>query len=297
MNETIISWATHTLNWVHGCSKPAAVPPDMLELAESVSGPIDVRWTKPNTSPECARCYAEALSNKRGWTPKPWIEANEVDNVQFHPERFKDIAKLPVKSVHLPPSQRNRIFICSMGDLFHRLVPDDLLRRLFKEMEATPHIYQLLTKRPERAMEWPGPWPENVWLGTTCGHTVTKWRIECLRRSKAKVRFVSAEPLVTSLMPLNLEGIHQVIVGGESGGGYRPIDMAWAREIRDACVANNTAFFMKQDAAFRTETRCYLVEKDGSCFQWMQFPGELRPPVMVPPDNQKYHKEHFRILA
>jgi len=66
-NKTIISWATYTVNVVHGCSKPAAVPLEHLELAEQVSGPIDPKWTQPNTSPECARCYAETLSNRRGW--------------------------------------------------------------------------------------------------------------------------------------------------------------------------------------------------------------------------------------
>jgi protein gp37 len=223
--------------------------------------------------------------------------ANEEENVQLHPERFAQIAKLPVKPFGLPPSQRNRIFICSMGDLFHRLVPDHQLRRLFAEMAVTPHIYQLLTKRPERAMEWPGPWPENVWLGTSCGHSITKWRIECLRQSGAKVRFVSAEPLLTSLLPLDLTGIHQMIVGGESGQGHRPMKMAWARELRDVCADQNVAFFMKQDEAFRTESRCYLVEEDGRCFQYRQFPGEMTAPVQVRPDSPKYHREHFRILT
>jgi protein gp37 len=283
---------------VHGCSKPAAVPLDMLPLAERINGgPIDPRWTAPNTSPECNHCYAETLSNRRGWTPAPWLEANEAANVQFHPERFAQIAKLAVKPVGLPPSQRNRIFICSMGDLFHRLVPAHLLRRLFAEMANTPHIYQLLTKRPERAMEWPGPWPENVWLGTSCGHEITRWRVECLRRSKAKVRFVSAEPLLTSLLPIDLAGIDQVIVGGESGPHYRGMQMKWARELRDACKDQGCAFFLKQDAAGVTERRCYLVEEDGRCRQYRQFPGELTPPIEVQPDSAAYHREHFPILA
>src|SRR6266567_6471692 len=108
----------------------------------------------------------------------PWDEQYENENVQLHPERFREIAKLPVKPVSLPPSERERIFICSMGDLFHKNVPDSLLHELFRNMAATPHIYQLLTKRPDRAAEWSGPWSDNIWLGTTCGHEVTRWRIE-----------------------------------------------------------------------------------------------------------------------
>jgi len=303
MNKTIISWATHTLNWVHGCSKPAAVPPGIEDLIgrdvfdRIYPEGVAAKWRRPDTSLECSRCYAEALSNRRGWTPKPWLERNEQDNVQFHPERFREIRRLPVKDPGLPPSQRNRIFICSMGDLFHRLVPDSLLHELFDNMAATPHIYQLLTKRPERAMEWPGPWPENVWLGTSAGHPITKWRIECLRRSKAQVRFVSAEPLLGSMLPLNLDGIHQVIVGGESGAGFRKMDMAWAREIRDECMRTNTAFFFKQAASFVTERECYLVEEDGTCWQYRQFPGELTAPIQVQPDNPRRHAEAFQIVA
>src|SRR5208283_3021162 len=106
---------------------------------------------------------------------------------------------------------------CSMGDIFHRLVPDDFLHAMFAEAVKHQHIYQLLTKRIERASRWVGPWPDHVWLGTTCGHPDTKFRIDYLRRSKAQVRFVSMEPLLGSMLPLDLRGIDQVIVGGESG--------------------------------------------------------------------------------
>jgi protein gp37 len=114
-----------------------------------------------------------------------------------------------------------------------------------------------LTKRPERAAEWPGPWPDHIWLGTTCGHPVTKWRIEYLRRSQAKVRFLSAEPQLASLLPINLDGIHQVIVGGESGVGFRKLEMAWARELRDECERAGVAYFFKQDSV-REGQRPYL---------------------------------------
>ena len=205
--------------------------------------------------------------------------------MQLHPERFREFGKLPVRGLFLPPSQRERIFVCSMGDTFHRLVPDDFLTMLFAEMAEHQHIYQVLTKRIERASRWRGPWPEHIWLGTTCGHPDTKFRIDLLRRSKAKVRFVSMEPLLGSMLPLDLSGIDQVIVGGESGPRRRPMQMEWAREVRDACRRQGVAFFMKQDAHFRTEQRCYLVETDGSCWQYRQFPGEFSKPIQVDPDN------------
>lgn len=290
MGKTIISWATYTANVVHGCSKPAAVPPEFRDG-------VDQKWLAPGTSPECIRCYAETLSNKRRWTPVPWTEDNEQRNVRLVPDRLEDFRKVAVKPTTLPPSQRERFFICSMGDIFHRLVPDSYLHQLWDKMLASQHIYMLLTKRPERAMEWPGPWPDNIWLGTTCGHPVTKWRIECLRRSKATIRFVSGEPLLGSLAPLNLDGIQQFIIGGESGTGWRRMNHGWAREIRDVCVKQRTAFFFKQDSSFRTESRCYLVETDGSCWQWRQFPGEMTPPIQVQPDSDRKHRELFPVVG
>jgi protein gp37 len=342
VNETKIAWATRTLNVVHGCSKPAAVPAAGLKIYEEFDeeryqfalrrghtinrrdrhqqdevgaprwgtvylGDFDEgrplhKWTKPDTSPECARCYAETLSNKRGnyavaqgrqpkgWTTKPWTEANAEENVHLHPERFKEIGTLEVKDVNLPPSQRERIFICSMGDIFHRNVPTDFLRELFAKMWRYRHIYMVLTKRPERALELDFEWPDWVWLGTTVGHPVTKWRMEYVRRSPAKTRFVSMEPLLQSMTDskanaflgrLNFEGIHQVIVGGESGSGYRPMEQAWARQIRDVAKAHGTAFFYKQDAAFQTERRTYLVEENGMRKEYRQYPGELTPPTQV----------------
>src|SRR5262249_4180251 len=256
---------------------------------------IEERWTKSGSSPECIRCYAEYRSYRRfHLTPQPWLECYDEENVQMHPERFREIGKLPVEPVHLPPSRRERIFICSMGDIFHRLVPDDFLDELFRWMVQYPHIFMLLTKRPDRAALWPGPWPENIWLGTTSGHPITKWRIEYLRQSQAKVRFLSVEPLLASMLPINLDGIHQVIIGGESESGYREMKMAWARELRDECVRQGIAYFFKQDAARHPGTRPYLVEEDGRCFQYQQYPGELTPPVPVEPEPEKSEKRRRR---
>jgi protein gp37 len=260
--------------------------------------PVAAKWCKPNSSPECLYCYAEHNDHFRFHrSPHVWVEQYASLNVRLRPEKMREFHTVPVKPVDLPPSQRERFFVCSYGDIFHELVPDSFLKELFAAMVATPHIYMLLTKRPERAAQWPGPWPENIWLGTTCGHEITKWRIEFLRRSAAKVRFISMEPLLTPMLPLNLEGIDQVIVGGESGGKRRPFEMEWARQVRDACVDHGSAFFFKQDSDFRTERRPYLVEQDGTCWKYEQYPGELAPPVLVQAENDARHRELFPILA
>ena len=300
MGKTNIAWATYTCNVVHGCSKPAAVPITVRHIAERLIGPIDPKWHQPNTSPECILCYAECLSNRRGWTLKPWKEQHAEENVHLHDRRIREFARIPVKPVHLPPSERERIFVCSMGDIFHERVPDSFLRRVWDEMVRVPHIYMVLTKRPERAQEWAGPWPPHIWLGTTCGHPITKWRIECLRYSNAQTRFLSAEPLLSSLAHpngLDLAGIHQVIVGGESGANYRAMKMSWAREVRDECHRQGVAFFFKQQSAFLPGTRPYLVEEDLSCWEWRQFPGFVPAPVLVKPDNPEKHLDLFRIIG
>lgn len=171
-----------------------------------------------------------------------------------------------------------------MGDIFHPLVPDSFLVQLFAVMNAVPrHTYKLLTKRPERMAEWPGPWPANVWAGTSVEDVSTIHRIDTLRRCRAQVRFISAEPLLEDLGVLNLDGIHQVVVGGESGRGYRPMDQAWARRIRDQCVAQGVAYFHKQDSAFRSGTRPWLVEGDGTGMRWHQEPHNLIPPEAIAP--------------
>ena len=149
------------------------------------------------------------------------------------------------------------IFVNSMSDLFHELVPVSFVRRVFSVMAATErHTFQVLTKRPERALELAVllPWPENVWLGVSIESSRFTWRADVLREIPAAVRFVSAEPLLGSLFsngapnrrPLDLAGIDWVIAGGESGSKHRALDLEWVRELRDACRDTATAFFFKQ---------------------------------------------------
>lgn len=141
------------------------------------------------------------------------------------------------------------VFVNSMSDLFHARVPFDFIQRVFDVMAATPrHTYQILTKRTRRLRRIADrlPWPNNVWLGTSVENEEVLWRVDELRRVPAHVRFLSCEPLLGPLPDLDLDGIHWLIVGGESGPGSRPIDEAWVTHIRDHCVQRCVPFFFKQ---------------------------------------------------
>lgn len=143
-----------------------------------------------------------------------------------------------------------KIFVNSMSDLFHPDMPKDFLEKCFNVMEkADWHIYQILTKRPERMLSFSrtyGVVPDHIWLGTSVELDMYKHRIEKLREVPAKVRFVSFEPLLGPLGELSLEGVSWAIVGGESGPRHRPIRPEWVRAIQIQCRAQGVAFFFKQ---------------------------------------------------
>ena len=243
---TAISWTNETWNPVTGCSR---------------------------VSDGCRNCYAERLSLKFGWSKKPWTARNAAENVVCHPERL---------GKPLTFRKPSRVFVNSMSDLFHELVPDDFIAEVFQVMIDTPqHTYQILTKRPERAAEWRGPWADNIWMGTSVEDSRVVGRVDYLRTCGASVRFLSCEPLIGPLPVLDLTCIHWVIVGGESGPGFRPMPHEWAREIRDHCIRQGVAFFFKQSAHYRTEMGTALEEADGSRHTWHQFPGQLDPPIAV----------------
>ena len=142
-----------------------------------------------------------------------------------------------------------RIFVNSMSDLFHKEVPLEFIQKIFKTMNlASYHQYQILTKRSERLLEIDSflQWHSNIWMGVSVENQRYTFRIEHLRQTSAHVKFLSLEPLLGPLPNLDLNGIHWVIVGGESGPGARPMDQAWVREIRDQCRRQSVAFFFKQ---------------------------------------------------
>jgi protein gp37 len=141
------------------------------------------------------------------------------------------------------------IFVNSMSDLFHKDVPVEFVLEVFDVMKrAHWHTFQVLTKRAERLEELSPQieWPENVWMGVSVENQDYTFRIDHLRNTRAKVKFLSLEPLLGPLHNLNFEGINWAIVGGESGPGARPIEQVWVTDIRDQCLRANVPFFFKQ---------------------------------------------------
>jgi protein gp37 len=137
-----------------------------------------------------------------------------------------------------------------MSDLFQDAVPDEVIASVCSVMkEAHWHTYQILTKRPERMREVVAQFDDqlsHVWLGTSVESAAYLSRIDVLRSVPAHIRFVSFEPLLGPVAPVDLRDIHWAIVGGESGPGARPLDQQWIENIRTACRDQRVAFFFKQ---------------------------------------------------
>jgi len=141
------------------------------------------------------------------------------------------------------------VFVNSMSDLFHARVPLGFVRDVFNVIADTPqHTYQVLTKRSLRLLRTAGQleWPPNLWMGVSVENAAAIPRVGHLRQVPAAVRFLSCEPLLGPLEGIDLRGIGWVIAGGESGRDYRPMQLEWARGIRDACQDAEVPFFFKQ---------------------------------------------------
>jgi protein gp37 len=141
------------------------------------------------------------------------------------------------------------IFVNSMSDLFHPYVPLGYIREVFDVVADTPqHTYQVLTKRSKRLADKADrlDWSPNLWMGVSVESARYSFRIGHLQTVPAAVRFLSCEPLLGPLDDLDLEAIHWVIAGGESGGNARTMDPNWVRSIRDQCSAASVAFLFKQ---------------------------------------------------
>jgi protein gp37 len=141
------------------------------------------------------------------------------------------------------------IFVNSMSDLFHDNVPSEFILNVFTIMkQASWHTFQVLTKRSTRLVELSRiiQWPENVWMGVSVENTDYKYRINNLRLTHARVKFLSIEPLLGPIVDIDLQGIDWVIVGGESGPGARPMNENWVLDIRRQCFRHHVPFFFKQ---------------------------------------------------
>ena len=199
------------------------------------------------TSPGCDNCYALTLARrlKAMGNPKYQMDGDSRSSgpgfaLTLHPDQLD----LPRRWV-----SPRIIFVNSMSDLFHPSVPIAFIREVFKVMEDTPHhTYQVLTKRSARLKKICVElnWPKNLWMGVSIESNRYVFRADHLRQVPAAVRFISAEPLLGSLTDLSLSGIDWLIAGGESGNGARPMHPIWARELRDRCNEEGTAFFFKQ---------------------------------------------------
>jgi protein gp37 len=173
-------------------------------------------------------------------------------------------------------SQPRKIFVNSMSDLFHPDVPLEFIRGVFDVMgKANWHTFQILTKRSQGLVELADklPWHDNIWMGVSVESTDYTYRIEHLRKVRASVRFLSVEPLLGPIPRLPLQGIHWVIVGGESGPGARNIDPRWVRKIRDRCIAQGVPFFFKQWGG----TRKKLTGRELEGRTWNEMPDSDSP--------------------
>ena len=199
------------------------------------------------TSPGCDNCYALALAKRLKAMGQPKYR-NDGDPRTSGPGFALTLHE---DTLAIPYTWRTPrlVFVNSMSDLFHPDVPLDFIRRVFDVMAGTPqHTYQVLTKRSRRLLNLSDQldWPDNVWMGVSVETERYEFRIDHLRRVGAKVRFVSAEPLLGPLPDLNLTGIDWLIAGGESGPSARSMDEEWVRDLRDQCGDAGVAFFFKQ---------------------------------------------------
>lgn len=209
--KSAIEWVTATWNPLTGCTK---------------------------ISPGCKHCYAERMSHRLMLMGQPNyrndFELTLHDHMLEQPLRWK---------------KPQRIFVNSMSDLFHKHVPFDFIAKVFAVMErCTWHQFQILTKRADRLEEVNSrlPWPENVWQGVSVENADYAFRIDHLRRTGARTKFLSIEPLLGPIPNLNLTGIDWAIVGGESGPGARPMPQEWVEQILMQCESAGVPMFFKQ---------------------------------------------------
>lgn len=207
-----------------------------------------IEWTESTWNPAvtgcdkiskgCKNCYAEIMSKRL----KAMGQKRYENGFKFtlHNDKIDEPRKW---------KKGKQIFVNSMSDLFHKDVPVDTIKMVFKTMNETPHhVYQVLTKRSDKLAELSSElnWTENIWMGVSIEDEDVLDRLEHLKQCGAKTKFISAEPLLGPLLNMNLDGIHWIIVGGESGPKSRPIEKSWVEDIQRQCKEQNTAFFFKQ---------------------------------------------------
>ena len=213
MAQSKIEWTELTWNPITGCTKISA---------------------------GCKFCYAEVMSKR--------LKGMGVS-------KYKDGFKLAIHEGALaePYTWKHSkiVFVNSMSDLFQKNVPIEFIQKVFKVMNENPqHVFQVLTKRADLLLEYDKAkllkWTHNIWMGVSVEDERVKSRIALLRRTKAKTKFLSLEPLIGPLSKMNLKKIDWVIVGGESGRKPRPMNPDWVLDIQEQCNKAEVAFFFKQ---------------------------------------------------
>lgn len=189
-------------------------------------------------SPGCKNCYAEKMANR--------LKLMRQENYR---NGFK--LTLQPQALEIPLKWRSprMIFVNSMSDLFHHDVPLSYIKEVFRVMnQANHHVFQVLTKRHERLLEVHAEltWTENIWMGVSVESQTFVKRVDYLRQTGAKTKFLSIEPLIGEILKLDLAGIDWVIVGGESGPKARPMKEEWVLQLRDLCENADVPFFFKQ---------------------------------------------------
>jgi protein gp37 len=241
--HSAIEWTESTWNPVTGCDK---------------------------VSPGCAHCYAETFAERwRGIANHPYEQGF---GLRLWPERL---------GTPLRWRRPRMVFVNSMSDLFHARIPDDFIAAVFDTMVgADHHTFQVLTKRHERLAELAPqlPWPSNVWMGVTIENRRFVHRADYLRAVPASVRFISAEPLLGPLEGLDLDGIHWLISGGESGPRHRRVREEWLTELRDRCAAEGVAYFFKQWGGTRPKSGGRLLQGR----EWNEMPVAAMPAFATP---------------
>jgi protein gp37 len=210
--------------------------------------PSSIEWTELTWNPTtgcskiskgCKYCYAEVMTRRL-----------QAMGIEKYKDGFNVVRTQPEELLRPYEWKKPRvIFVNSMSDLFHPEVPLDYIKMVFSVMnDCRQHQFQVLTKRAERLAEVASElhWTPNIWMGVSVENQKVESRIEFLRHTPARVKFLSLEPLIGPLTNLNLVGIDWVIVGGESGRKPRPIKENWVLDIKSQCEQAEVAFFFKQ---------------------------------------------------
>lgn len=236
MAQSKIEWTESTWNPITGCNK---------------------------VSPGCKHCYAERMAMRL----KAMGQPNYVNGFKLtmQPQALEKPLEWKTPQV---------IFVNSMSDLFHKDVPLEFIQSVFDVMKrAHWHQFQVLTKRSERLLELSPhlEWTDNIWMGVSVENADYTFRIDNLRKTDAKTKFLSVEPLLGPIPKINLKGMNWVIVGGESGPGARPLEREWVVDIKNQCLKAKVPFFFKQWGGVQKKKAGRLL--DGKT--WNQMPKKI----------------------